>query len=166
MVQTASREIQSGEHIQLDWPLHNVQFPGFGRKEFSQTKIDLNRLLNFKAMDDELYINTQSGSQWDSLKHFAHQKTGKYYNGLTHEQAVSTDTNGIHNWCERGGIVGRGVLVDWLAWYEKHKGEAPNPVSRHEILAEELDAALEWQGTTTRPGDILLIRSGYVRWHE
>jgi hypothetical protein len=119
MVQTASREIQSGEHIQLDWPLHNVQFPGFGRKEFSQTKIDLNRLLNFKAMDDELYINTQSGSQWDSLKHFAHQKTGKYYNGLTHEQAVSTDTNGIHNWCERGGIVGRGVLVDWLAFWQR-----------------------------------------------
>lgn len=166
VVQAASREIQSGDHIQLDWPLHNVQFPGFGRKEFSQKKIDLNASLNFKAMDDELYINTQSGSQWDSLKHFAHQKTGRYYNGLTHEEAVVTDTNGIHNWCERGGIVGRGVLVDWLGWYEEHRGKAPSPVTRYEILAEELDAALEWQGTTTRPGDILLIRSGYVRWHK
>jgi kynurenine formamidase len=25
---------------------------------------------------------------------------------------------------------------------------------------------LKWQGTTTRQGDILLVRSGYVRWHD
>jgi hypothetical protein len=117
-------------------------------------------------MDDELYINTQSGSQWDSLKHFAHQKTGKYYNGLTHEEATRTDTNGIHNWCERGGIVGRGVLVDWLRWFENKNGYSPSPVTRHEISVEELEETLKWQGTTTRPGDILIIRSGYVRWHK
>lgn len=143
-----------------------MQFPGFSRKAFSQTKIDLSPILDLKAMDDELYINTQSGSQWDSLKHFAHQATGKYYNGLTHEEAAGSDTNGIHRWCERGGIVGRGVLVDWLGWWEAHKGEAPSAVSRHEILVEELDEALRWQGTETRAGDILLVRSGYVRWHE
>lgn len=143
-----------------------MQFPGFGRKEFHQRKIDLNESLNFKAMDDELYINTQSGSQWDSFKHFAHQETGKYYNGLTHEDAVNSDRNGIHNWCERGGIVGRGVLVDWLSWYEEHNGKAPSPVTRHEITVEDLEATLKWQGTTTQPGDIMLIRSGYVRWHK
>lgn len=102
VVQAAAREIHSGDRIQLDWPLENVQYPGFGRKEFFQKKIDLNSSLGFKAMDDEVYINTQSGSQWDSLKHFAHQATGKYYNGLTHDEATRTDTNGIHNWCERG----------------------------------------------------------------
>jgi hypothetical protein len=68
-------------------------------------------------LDDEVYINTQSGSQWDSLKHFAHQKSRMYYNGLSHEEAATSTKNGIHNWCERGGIVGRGVLVDWLSWY-------------------------------------------------
>ena len=143
-----------------------MQFPGFGRKPFEQTKVDLLPLLDFKAMDDELYINTQSGSQWDSLKHYAHQATGRYYNGLTHQEAATSDTNGIHNWCERGGIVGRGVLVDWLSWFEAHQGEAPNPVSRHEITVDELEKTLEWQGTTTRPGDIMMIRSGYVRWHK
>jgi hypothetical protein len=114
VVQAASKEIVTGEHIQLDWPLENVQFPGFNRKEFKQTPIDLFPSLGFKGMDDEVYINTQSGSQWDSLKHFAHQATGKYYNGLTHDEATKSITNGIHNWCERGGIVGRGVLVDWV----------------------------------------------------
>ncbi|KAF2468745.1 uncharacterized protein BDR25DRAFT_335171 [Lindgomyces ingoldianus] len=166
VVQAASREIQSGEHVQLDWPLNNVQFPGFGRKEFNQTMIDLKPSLGFAAMDDEVYINTQSGSQWDSLKHFAHQATGKYYNGLTHEEATKTITNGIHNWCERGGIVGRGVLVDWLRWYENKHGNPPSPVSRYAIPVEELEETLKWQGTTTRPGDIMMIRSGYVRWHD
>jgi len=73
-----------------------VQFPGFGRKEFNQTVINLGSL-GFKAFDDEIYINTQSGSQWDSLKHFAHQKSGMYYNGLSHEEAAKTITNGIHS---------------------------------------------------------------------
>jgi hypothetical protein len=117
-------------------------------------------------MDDEIHINTQAGSQWDSLKHFAHQATRTYYNGLTNEEAGKTDTNGTHNWCEKGGIVGRGVLCDWLRWYEEKSGKAPSPVSRHEIPVEELQETLKWQGTTLRQGDILMIRSGYVRWHK
>jgi hypothetical protein len=97
VVQAAAKEISTGEHIQLDWPLHNVQFPGFSRKEFHQKKINFSDFTDWKAMDDEVYINTQAGSQWDSLKHFAHQASGTYYNGLTHEQAKTTDTNGTHN---------------------------------------------------------------------
>lgn len=165
-MQAASREIRTGEHIQLDWPLHNVQFPGFNRKEFMQKKIDFAEFSPFKAMDDEVYINTQAGSQWDSLKHFAHQASSMYYNGLSHEEARKSDINGIHNWCERGGIVGRGVLCDWLAWHEQSKGKGPNPVTRHEIPIDEVIATLEWQGTSLKQGDILMIRSGYVRWHE
>jgi len=89
-----------------------------------------------------------------------------YYNGLSHAEAVNSTRNGIHKWCERGGIVGRGVLVDWLAWHEAHNGPAPSAVSRHEIPVAELEATLKWQGTTTRQGDILMVRSGYVRWHN
>lgn len=115
VVRRAASEIRTGEHVQLDWCLENVEFPGFGRKKFEQNVVDL-ASLGFAALDDEVYINTQSGSQWDSLKHFAHQKSRMYYNGLSHEEAAQTTKNGIHNWCERGGIVGRGVLVDWLSW--------------------------------------------------
>lgn len=112
-----------------------------------------------------------------------------YYNGLSHEQATKSVTNGIHSkspsfndaflrapgqpltsrtdWCERGGIVGRGVLVDWVRWYEHKHGKAPpSPVTRHEIPVAEIDEALKYQGTTTRPGDILIVRTGYVRWHK
>lgn len=112
-----------------------------------------------------------------------------YYNGLSHTEATKTVTNGIHSkhgprsrhwhvaapplttgpcpdWCERGGIVGRGILVDWLRWYEHKHGNPPSPVTRHEIPASELEETIKYQGLTPRPGDIMIIRSGYVRWHK
>jgi hypothetical protein len=49
--------------------LHNLQFPGFHRKPFEQKVIDLSKSLGAYGFDDEIHINTQSGSQWDSLKH-------------------------------------------------------------------------------------------------
>jgi hypothetical protein len=166
VVKAASKEISTGEHIQLDWELHNVQFPGFNRKELEQKQIDFANFSEFCANDDELHINTQAGSQWDSLKHFAHQASGMYYNGLSHKEAAKSVTNGTHKWCERGGIVGRGVLCDWLSWYEEKNGKAPSAVSRHEIPIDEIEETLKWQGTTVKQGDIMMIRSGYVRWHK
>ncbi|KAI7089324.1 hypothetical protein KC356_g2534 [Hortaea werneckii] len=167
LVRQASQEIQKGIHVQLDWGLENVQFPGFKRRKFAHRVVDLYAKVGFVSLDDEVHFNTQSGSQWDSLKHFGHQKSRMYYNGLSHEEAVRSERNGIHRWCERGGIVGRGVLVDWVRWYEQVKGVSPpSPVSRHEIPVAELDEVMRFQGTTPRPGDILIVRTGYVRWHD
>lgn len=104
VVKAASREISTGESIQLDWPLDNVQFPGFGRKQFSQKVID-KASRGLSALDDEIHINTQSGSQWDSLKHFAHQKSGMYYNGLSHQEATRSITNGIHSASPRYTLI-------------------------------------------------------------
>ena len=77
------------------------------------------------------------GDVWLNLGQFAHQKSGMYYNGLSHEKATKSTTNGIHSelhfyqpcedsstehvldWCERGGIVGRGILVDWVSQIAK-----------------------------------------------
>jgi hypothetical protein len=70
VVQAAgTSEIRTGRHIQLDWPLHSLSYPGFGRKEFEHKVISLRDGLDTYGFDDELHINTQSGSQWDSLKH-------------------------------------------------------------------------------------------------
>src|SRR6186713_1946380 len=69
VVRAASFEIQTGRSVQLDWPLNNLEFPGFGRKKFAQKVIDNTPKLGDCGFDDEIHINTQSGSQWDSLKH-------------------------------------------------------------------------------------------------
>lgn len=41
----------------------------------------------------------------------------------------------------------------------------PQPI-RHEIPASELVETMKYQGLTPRQGDIMLVRSGYVRWHD
>lgn len=96
-----------------------------------------------------------------------------YYNGLPHTELIAGESkrNGIDAWCRAGGIAGRGVLLDWLAWWENThpSGEpAPSPVTRHEIPIAELQEVARYQGLDGkfRPGDILLVRSGFVRWHD
>lgn len=64
-------------------------------------------------------------------------------------------------WVEQGGIVGRGVLLDWASWAEangtkiEHFQTTPIPVS-------DLKKVAEAQGTTFREGDILFIRTGWT----
>ena len=53
-----------------------------------------------------------------------------------------------------------------LRWYEHKHGNPPLPASRHEIPISEIEETLKYQGTSTRVGDIMLVRSGYVRWHN
>jgi kynurenine formamidase len=167
VVKEASKEIQTGKHIQLDWPMHNIEFPGFGRIPCKQTIKDLGPA-GFVGFDDELYINTQSSSQWDSLKHFGNQKQKLYYNGVTHKEAAETTLLGTHNICDRGGIVGRAILADWLSWWEsKHPGEEPpSAISTHKIPVSEIEEVLKFQGTVPRQGDIFIMRTGFVRWHN
>ncbi|KAL3462131.1 hypothetical protein BJX64DRAFT_299760 [Aspergillus heterothallicus] len=166
VVLAARAEIQTGRHVQLDWPLHSLAYPSFGRKAFERRVLNFRERSDVFAFDDEIHINTQSGSQWDSLRHHACQKQRVFYNGLTFEESLTSDRNGIHNWCERGGIVGRGILADMVRFYETRDGQSPSPASRHEIPISDVISALEQQGTTPRQGDILLIRSGFVRWHN
>ncbi|KAF5656267.1 hypothetical protein FCIRC_13764 [Fusarium circinatum] len=167
LVQKAKDEIQTGTHVQLDWTLHNIEFPVFGRIPLQHTVKDLAEE-GFVAFDDVIFFNSQTSSQWDSLKHFGSQKTAVYYNGLTHEELKASDDLGIHKMCDRGGIVGRGILVDWLSWWEhRNPGiEPPSAISCHKIPVSELEATLAYPGTETRQGDILIVRSGFVRWHK
>ncbi|OJJ45224.1 hypothetical protein ASPZODRAFT_152926 [Penicilliopsis zonata CBS 506.65] len=166
VVLAAKEEIKTGRHVQLDWPLNALSHPGFGRKPFAQRVLNLLEKSETCAFDDEIHLNTQSGSQWDSLKHYAGQKDKVFYNGLTYQEALHSTTNGIHNWCERGGIVGRGVLVDMVRFYEERDGAMPSPTSRFEIPVRDIEAAMAAQKTETRQGDILFVRSGFVRWHN
>jgi len=81
VVKQASAEIKTGEHVQLDWGLENVEFPSFGRRVFENKVIgkqeteeageDGKRKVvgGSCVFDNELHFNTQSGSQWDGHKH-------------------------------------------------------------------------------------------------
>ncbi|KAL7918464.1 hypothetical protein ACQKWADRAFT_304106 [Trichoderma austrokoningii] len=166
-VKQATLEIQTGRHVQLDWPMNNVEFPGFGRIPIEHNVKEMEKE-GFLGLDDEIKINTQTSSQWDSLKHWSIQSEGVFYNGLSIKEALQSPRNGLHNVCEKGGIVGRGILVDWLRWWEhRNPGkEAPSAISTYSIPVSELEEVLKFQCTECRQGDILIIRTGFVRWHN
>lgn len=144
-----------------------VKEPGFFREKCQHSFKDL-KPLGFFAWDDLLHINTQSGSQWDGFRHWGHQETGLYYNNFPHDEIPKPENilkNSTHHWSERGGIVGRGVLIDYVLYAERHN-ISYSPTTRHAITVAEIEECAKEQGVSFKPCDIILIRSGFVKWYE
>ncbi|SPO25625.1 uncharacterized protein UTRI_03349_B [Ustilago trichophora] len=174
VARAAQENIRTGDRVQIDWGLDSVDVPANQRKHFHHEIIDLKKKLGVYATDDEVHLNTQTSSQWDGFNHFAHQSTAMYYGGVKHDDLHSgaidkADRNSMHKWCLNGGIAGRGVLVDWVQWWESTKS-ADEPIppanSSYPIPLSQIKEVLAWQGTQLRTGDILLLRTGVVRWFE
>ncbi|KAI0823831.1 hypothetical protein BC628DRAFT_1420576 [Trametes gibbosa] len=176
VVKEAAKEIRLGKAVCLNWPVQFPDKPAFGR-------IPPQHEVIFKAgrgavHDDVLHINTQSGSQWDGLKHFGLLKHGLFYQGTPASFFQSgniripdpTDIDpelikfGIHNWAQHG-ICGRGVLLDMVQFYtEGNGGRLPyDPMTTHAIPVTDIVACAQKQGITFRRGDILLLRVGFIQ---
>jgi kynurenine formamidase len=105
--------------------------------------------------DDVLVMPTQSGTQWDALCHFFWQ--GHMYNGHSAADAGTggSRSNGVQNYT--GRIVTRGVFVD-LA---EHRGvDTLEP--GYAITTDDLDEYLSAKNLEIRPGDALIIRTGFM----
>ncbi|MCA1868901.1 cyclase family protein [Agrobacterium genomosp. 3] len=121
--------------------------------------------------DDQVLMSMQYSTQWDSLAHvgamFDADGDGMpepvYYNGFRAGVDVLGQTEGSpHGSYARHlsvapmaatGVQGRGVLVDLLAAF------GPD---RTVVGLELLQQAMRDQGVTLRPGDILMLRTGYA----
>ena len=66
---------------------------------------------------------------------------------------------------DKGGIVGRGVLLDYAAWAES-KGISLELFKSTSIPVSTLKEVAASQGTTFREGDILFTRTGWIRGYE
>jgi kynurenine formamidase len=64
---------------------------------------------------------------------------------------------------DRGGIVGRGVLLDFVRYAVK-KGIEVDPLSNYGISLTQIQEMIEEEGLTIRQGDILIVRSGLSKW--
>jgi hypothetical protein len=114
--------------------------------------------------DDILTFNTQSSSQWDGFRHFGYQERKLFFNNRRQEDFQTSTQNGIHVWVENGGVVGRGILLDYQSWAES-QGIATNTIAMttHSMSLADLHAVAASQKVSFQTGDILFVRSGYVK---
>lgn len=112
---------------------------------------------------EPLYL--QFSTQWDGLRHVGLPSSG-FYNETSAGRVddPGEDVLGIHRWAEHG-IVGRGVLLDAAAAFAE-AGRAFDPMTVETISVEDLDTIAARQRVTLEPGDILLVRTGWIEAYE
>jgi len=112
---------------------------------------------------DDVYDNffPQGSSQWDSLGHVGYGPDA-FYNGATEEEVASGRRNTIDHWA-RHGIAGRGVVLD-LARTLADAGRPFQPGTSTAFGVDDLEAARERAQVTFRPGDIVLLHTGFAAW--
>jgi hypothetical protein len=159
-VLAASRLVQRGRVINLNLPL-NLPNPGLGGDE-GRVVYEHNMIVNRGGRDDSLdHFYLQFSTQLDGLRHIRYREFG-YYGGLQDED-VDQGKLGMEQFAEHG-IAGRGVLIDLPAFMER-RGTPVDPQSRFPIdglLLEEIAAA---ENVAFQPGDILLLRTGWLAWY-
>ncbi|EJD42942.1 hypothetical protein AURDEDRAFT_126090 [Auricularia subglabra TFB-10046 SS5] len=142
----------------------------FGRKQLvHKVHSFINTPLASHIWDDEVEFNTQCSSHWDSLCHFLHQPSGLAYNGIacpsaeafTKQTTEEVEQPTLDHWHARGGLVARGVLIDYKAWADAQGKECP-PFAPERITVDELEAVAKHQGVEFRHGDVLVVRTGYT----
>jgi kynurenine formamidase len=158
----AARLVQNGKVFRLDAKIGFAKPPLFGRAAMVHTVVPLGPT----AHDDTIHFNTQEGSQWDGLGHVGHFRHERFYNDVTVDEVRGEAGNaklGIHHWADK--FVGRGVLIDAFG-FRKKQNPSVNPLLRDVYTLKELQAALESQKTTLKPGSILLVRTGWMESYE
>ena len=152
--------------------------PCFGRPA-AEHKI-ISKLPASVVNDDVLTFNTQSSSQWDGFRHFGWSGDGRFLNGVTQEEIMKSDVNGINGkiigprifqdgrtdrkaaWVQNGGIVGRGVLLDYYS-YAKANSLPLAAFETTPITVETLEAIARHQNVTFRRGDIFFLHTGWIK---
>ncbi|MBI3992385.1 MAG: cyclase family protein [Candidatus Lambdaproteobacteria bacterium] len=104
----------------------------------------------------------QGSTQWDGLTHIGDRELGLFYNGVTPEQITQREgtRNGIEHLAAHG-IVTRGVLVDLVRHFAA-EGRGWDVMAQQTASADDLRACLERQKVALLPGDVLLVRQGWL----
>lgn len=154
----AIRTVTEGRVINLSLPLDLPNPSLVSTRRVYQHYVSTGRL----ARDDWLDgFYPQASSQWDSLQHIRYRQFGFY--GGREDADLDRGELGI-DVIARRGIVGRGVLVDAAACFEALGRPLP-PDRRTVLRPHDLERVLAWEKVEIEPGDILVIRTGWVRWY-
>lgn len=153
----ATRLVRTGSVFPLDARLDFIDPPLFERDRLS---VRMDQVRDGKGLDETYFgYNPQASSQWDALGHVAFRKD-EFYNGATLDQVLSGERNTITAWASRG-IVTRGVLLD----LRRTLGDTYDPGTSHGFTVEDLERARVAAGVEFAPGDVVLIRTGFLEWY-
>lgn len=167
------RDVKTGRIFDLGVPLDRTSFkwPGHSPTEIMsyrspaglRTGRDLSgfgegeRNLGFHSC--ALFISDNLGTQIDGLGHITTGADNHWYNGFR-EATFGTDFGILRADADSiPPVIGRAVLIDVATW----KGVEALP-SNFAIGPKELQAALAAQKLDVEPGDIVLIRTGTLRY--
>ncbi len=157
-VREAARLVRLGRRFNLNLSLAEFDPPLISHR--GQLHHEVFGLNDFHRDDRLDNFFPQASTQIDSLRHFAHPDRG-FYNGVAGDRLVAgTRELGIQNVAE-AGIAGRAVLLD----VARHLAADGRPIDQRlnqQISVDDLDATAESQGIAVGPGDILLLRFGWV----
>jgi kynurenine formamidase len=150
--------VRSGEVFNLDLPLDAMDPPlAPARRRPRHTMFGRGAFHRDEHLDD---FFPQAASQIDGLRHFGHPDHG-FYNGAPGERLVPGDPLlGIQHWAEHG-IVGRAALVD-VGRHRDGRGRPIDHRAGEPIPVDDVAAAAREQGARFEPGDILLLRFGWL----
>ncbi|MCG0289743.1 cyclase family protein [Streptomyces sp. PSAA01] len=163
VVREAAATIRTGRRIPLAVPLtqdgiQTGMIPGRINPLHTMTAVNFEMFGpgNVATSDDAVTMGLQAGTHWDGLTHVSH--SGRIYNGRPADSITTHDRAAFSGIDKVGPLVSRGVLLD----VARTRGAERLPEG-HAVTPEDLDAAEELAGTTVRPGDIVLVRTGQIQ---
>lgn len=152
--------IRSGAAFGLDYPADAFD-PGMSLKR----RAPRHTIYSSHPAHRDDYLDgyyLQGSSQIDGLRHRRADDVG-FYNGTPDDHVKEgTPELGIQGWAEEP-IVGRGVLVD-LDGYSSTHGMPIHHAVGEPLTLDLIQSALIEQSVTLRPGDILMLHTGWCEW--
>jgi kynurenine formamidase len=149
-------------NLPLDFPLGVLGNAAHRRRRAPKQvllKDDHSGLLIRDEKLDDFY--TQGSTQWDGLTHVGDPVYG-FYNGVTDAEVTQQEgtKNGIEHYVDFG-LVSRGVLLDLPRFYAA-VGRQWSAVSKQLVEPADLEECLRWARVELKPGDILVVRTGWL----
>ena len=158
-VLTAARLIRTGEVIELGHVLRGgMPIQATRRFDVHIKRTFMNPQSNQRGSNEEL-VTTELGQVGTQFDGFAHQSHGDSLYNCFKISEIATRTGFTKLGIEKvGTFMTRGVLIDVAGL----KGVDTLP-DAYEITLQDLQQALEKQNLTLRPGDAVLINTGWGR---
>jgi hypothetical protein len=158
-VRAAAALVRRGISFNLDCALDAFEPPVAPHRHRPRHTIFCNSPHHRDDYVDGLYL--QGSTQVDSLRHFRHPDHGFYNRAPDAAVRAGSPTIGVNRYAERA-IVGRGVLVD-VDRHLRARGRSLDHRRGEPFPVALLDETARAQGVAFRRGDILLMRTGWLR---